>query len=438
MPPEHPDPATPFSEDYYEDSPQIPLLLIDDDPEFRQTLARILTSAGYRVTCAEDGLEGLEQAQRQPFDVVVTAIQIPRLDGVELVEALAERDPYIECILLASVSDLERIILAAEVGNVYNHYWKPLDNLGDLLRGIARALERREMRLSNARLLTELRDTREELRGLCSRLEQLDKVAALGHMTTAVAHDLERPLTSLLGYAQYLRTRLERAEGEPLTAAQVDRVLEYMREMERGIHRCRETVEGIRDYTRVHEEPPGPVDVYEALDEALALVRHTLEAQGIGLCLNLMSSPPPVLANPRRLQQVLLSVLLNAQQAIGKSGGTITVTTRAITDEQGREAGLRVQIADTGPGIAPGVLPHIFDPFFTTRPQSESLGLGLTIARNILRAWRGEVRVESAPEQGTVVILNLPLCVDMVVPLNGDAMEWPEARGGDSGAQWAA
>lgn len=437
MPPENSGSTVPFSELYYEDSPQIPLLLVDDDPEFRQSLAGILTAGGYRVTCAEDGLEGLEQAHRQRFAIVVCAINLPRMDGVELVEALAEIDPYSECIVLASVPDLERIILASEVGNVFNHYWKPLDNFGDLLRGVARALERREMRLSNAHLLTELRDTREELRGLCSRLEQLDKVAALGQMTMTVAHDLESPLTSLLGYAQYLRTRLERAEGEPLTADQVDRVLEYMREMERGIHRCRETVEGIRDYTRVHEEPPGPVDVHEALDEALALVRHALAAEGIGLCLNLMTSPPPVLANPRRLQQVLLSVLLNAQQALGKSGGTITVTTQPITEEQGREVGLRLQIADTGPGIAPGILPHIFDPFFTTRPQSESLGLGLTIARNILRAWCGEVRVESAPEKGTIVTLNLPLCVDMVVPLNLDGAEWPETRD-DSAAQWAA
>jgi signal transduction histidine kinase len=423
MSPATPLPAPPDFDSTAEES-SIPLLLVDDDPLLRQMLGNALTIGGYQVTWAEDGLDGLEQAQRGHFPVVVTDMEMPRMDGRELVAALADLDPHIECLLLAEPQDLERIIQASENGNVYNHFWKPLDNLGDLMRGIARALERRELRLAKAHLFTELRDTREELHGLCSRLEQLDKVAALGHMAAAVARDLESPMISLLGYAQYLRARLERKDSEPLTVEQVDRILEYMREMEGGIRKCHSAVAGILDYTRVHEEPPEPLNVHEILGEALALMQHSLETQGASLCLNLTPSPPPVMANPRRLQQALLSVLLNAQQAVGTSGGTVTVTTDCLADDQGRATSVRIRVADTGVGIAPGVLPHVFDAFFTTRPHNENLGLGLTIARNIVRAWRGNIRLESAPSKGTTVFLTLPVCTEMAVPLDRQGIDW--------------
>ncbi|HZO91161.1 MAG TPA: ATP-binding protein [Chthonomonadaceae bacterium] len=408
---------TPRSQDL-DDTPRIPLLLADDDPLLRQALASALTAGGYCVTCAGDGLEALELAQREHFALVVADMEMPHMNGVELVAALEELDPSIECILLSGIDNLERIVLAAEMGNVYNHFWKPLENFGDLVRAVARALERRELRRSQARLLSELRDTREELSALCGHLEQLDKVAALGHMTAAVVRDLESPLMGLLNYAQYLRARLERDQEAPLTAEQADRILDYLRGMERGIRQCHRAVEGILDYTRIHEEPPGPVHLHETLGEALELIQSGMEAQGASLALHLADSLPPVLANPRRLQQALLSVLLNSQQAVGKSGGVVAVTTEALTDETGRAMGVCVRVSDTGPGIAPAVMPYIFDPFFTTRPRPGSLGLGLTIARNIVRSWHGDIRVESAPGKGTVVSLTLPACMEMAVPLD--------------------
>jgi signal transduction histidine kinase len=137
-----------------------------------------------------------------------------------------------------------------------------------------------------------------------------------------------------------------------------------------------------------------------------------------------MPSVPPILANPYRLRQALYSLLLNAQQAIGRAGGTITVTTEGVANDQGRLTALRVLVADTGAGIAPGVLPHVFDPFFTTRPRSENLGLGLTIARNIVRAWRGNIRLESRPGQGTTVLMTLPACDEMAVPLESGSADW--------------
>ncbi len=388
---------------------QLPLLLAESDPQTRRVLARLFSAGGYDVTCVEDGVDALERARSHAFSLVVLNLELPRLNGVALAGALADHDPYLECVLLANKNDLARVIEASEAGNVYNHFWLPIADPGDLLRSAARALERRDLRLKQAALLAEARDARQELTALCQRLEQLDKVAALGQMTGAVAQDLDSPLNALLAYAQYLRARLEREVDAALTPEQVARVLDYMREMEVGVRKCQRTVKGVLEFTRVHDAPPGPVVLPDVIASALELVRHSLEAREIYVRLQMPPGLPPLLANPSRLQQVLLNIVLNAQQAIGTGGGVITIV--ADCDESpDAKASVRVRIADSGPGIAPGALGHVFDPFFTTRPRHENLGLGLTIVRSILREWRGDVRVTSAPGQGATVTLTLPAC----------------------------
>lgn len=413
-----PDADDPF--DYEETEPLHPLLVVDDEKHLCDLLATIFTAGGYDVTCAEDGEEALEFAKQQRFPVVVTDLEMPRMDGIELVHALAELDPYTECILLSGSENLPRIIQASESGNVFNHFWKPLQEMGDLVRAVARALERRELRLSNAHLLSELRDTRFELHALSGRLEQLDKVAALGQMTGAVAQDMESPLKSLLAYAEYLRARLRRDKDEPLTPEQANRVLDYLQEMETSIQVCYRTVQGVLDYTQVHDAPPQPTDLHNVLAESVEFLRYTLEAQGVRLSLQFADELPPVRANRRRLQQALINLFLNAQQALGKGGGVITVATEHTTDSEAE--GVRIRISDTGPGIAPGVLPHIFDPFFTTRPHTRNLGVGLTIARNIVREWRGDLTIESAPGKGVVATLTLPTCGNTVICLPNESL----------------
>lgn len=397
--------------------PDVPLLLATPDSRLRRALAKALTAGGYQVTCAEDGIETLELARDGRFAVAVADMDLPRLDGSRLASELLDVDPYLEIVLLAEPADLPRVIDAADVGNVFNHFWKPVRDLGDVARMVARALDRRELRRVNAYLLGEARDCRSELRGLHNKLEQLDKVTALGHMTSAVARDLERPMVSLLGYAKYLRSRLERPDGATLTPEQVDRVIEYMQEMEIGLRRCYDAVQGMRDYSQTHLEPPGPIDAHSALAEAIGLVQHNLGVQGTELVVRLAEATPLVIGNPRRLQQAVLNVLVNAQQAL-KSGGKITVETEVLLDDKGMEIGLALRVSDSGPGVPPSVLPYVFDPFYTTHAASENLGLGLTIARSIVRGWNGDVDVESASEGGTVVTFMLPLCAEVVVPVS--------------------
>ncbi len=406
------------------------VVLATADPRIRRSLARALTSAGYEVTCAEDGVEALDAIRRRTPEIVVTDLEMPRLDGVGLVSELAALDPYVECLLLAAPADIDRVVEAHEMGTVFNHYWKPVQAVDELIRGAARAIERRSLRLSEARLLAELRESREKIGFFHSRLEQLDKVTALGHMVTTVSRELESPMIGLLGYAQYLRARLERSGSEPLTAEQVDRVIEYMTEMEQGVRKCYSTVRSVREYSSEQSPLSGPTNVHEVLDSALSLVRPSLEAQDIQVDLELTNDLPVVLAHPRRLQQALLSILVNAQQAMTRSGGAIVVATDVMEGKSG-VPGVRIQVSDTGAGIPGCVMPHIFDTFFSTRSRSDGLGLGLTIARSMVESWHGSIQVESVFGEGTIVTIWLPICADMVAnPVEQDDRR--EADDGDS------
>ena len=390
----------------------VPLLLALSDARMRRILAVVFSAAGYDVTCAEESREALELLARRSFPVLITEWEAPNGGGLALAEALAERDEFAETILLACPENAPKIVDAVDSGLFYNHFWKPLHDAGDLVRCAGRALERREMRTRQARLLTELREAREENRVYCARLEQLDKVAALGQMTESVAQSLHAPLSNLRAYAQYLNARLQKQGAEPLSTEQTARIQDYLFDMERGAERCHSTVAQVLDYTRIHDEPAMPTDLMTALDEALALLRDGIEAQGITLRLEIAPELPPILANSRRLQQALINLLRNAQQALGASGGIIAVT--AEMAEDGESVLLRIE--DNGPGIAPDALPHLFTPFFSTRSRQESLGLGLTIARSMAREWDGELRVSSAPGRGATAELTLTLCAEITVP----------------------
>ena len=389
-----------------------PLLLALSDSRMRRVLAAVFSAAGYNVSCATEGREAAELAARQNFPILITEWELPNGGGMELAEALTERDALAETVLLACPENAPKLVEALDCGLFYNHFWKPLRDAGDLIRCVGRAMERREMRTRQARLLTELRDATAENRAYCARLEQLDKVAALGQMTESVAQNLRAPLANLRAYAQYLNARLQKQGAEPLTAEQMARVQDYLRDMERGAERCDSAVAQVMDYTRIHDEPPTPTCLTAALDESLALLRDGIEAQGITLRLEMATILPPVLANSRRLQQAIINLISNARQALGNGGGVIAVTAELADDNET----LTLRVEDNGPGIAADALPHIFTPFFTTHSRRENLGLGLTIARSIAREWNGDLKVSSAPGRGVTAALTLPLCAEITVP----------------------
>ena len=293
------------------------------------------------------------------------------------------------------------------------------------IEDLSRSLE------DKVRVRTEqLRTTNEELRSAYRDLQatqlqliQREKMASVGQLVAGVAHELNNPIgfissnvTTLADFVQRLRAMLESYQEAALPDAdrsridarrqelKVDYALKYLDAMIAGIRegadRTRKIVGDLRVFARTSDDVWQPVDLHEELDSSLTLLNHLLKDRVT--VVRKYGSLGPVECVRSQIDQVFLNVLANAAQAI-PGPGTITIETR-------REGPMAViDIADTGPGMAPETIRRVFDPFFTTKPVGEGTGLGLSISYEIVTKHGGEIRAQSPSAGGAVFTIRLPV-----------------------------
>ena len=238
---------------------------------------------------------------------------------------------------------------------------------------------------------------------------QSERLAAMGQMIGGFAHELNNPLTTILGMAELLQ------EGG---------VTETGRKQVTVLHqqarRAAEIVQNLQYFAR----PPAPgrsqVDLNELVQRTVTLQSYPLRKSNITVDFLPEASLPAVVADPNQLMQVFLNLLLNAEQAIreGREKGTIRVrlgrgnpgsgVSGASGNTVTNTGSVWIVFQDDGPGIAPENLPHIFDPFFTTKRPGRGTGLGLSICKTVLREHGGNIEAASAPGGGAVFTLTLP------------------------------
>jgi len=222
---------------------------------------------------------------------------------------------------------------------------------------------------------------------------QTTRLASLGFMVAGVSHELSNPLAAIYSMVQILQSNRNVAPdalemGLANIAANVKRMLEVSRRLV--------------GFSRVGDEPRAPFPIDEAVDEAIAVLRHDPSFGQIEL--DRRSDPNAlVLGNQGQVQQVFFNVLLNAIQAMEGQGQLSVVTRRA------RDRGIEVMVRDSGPGIPAHVLPRIFEPFYTTKPAGRGTGLGLAISNEIAHEHGGTIRVENAPDTGACFFVQIPL-----------------------------
>jgi two-component system, NtrC family, sensor kinase len=247
--------------------------------------------------------------------------------------------------------------------------------------------------VAEAALVLTIRETTDDT-VMRERLIQSEKMASLGQLVSGVAHELNNPLTGILGFAQLLVAR-------PLDGEARRDVEAITGEAERAS----KIVQNLLSFARRRRSQKTEVDINELIERVLGLQAHELSAHDIALQLNLESGLPPCVADPNEMQQVLLNLVTNARQAIAAAAprGVISVGTSLARGK------LRIRITDDGPGIAPEHVRRVFDPFFTTKPVGEGTGLGLTISYGIVEEHRGHINVESRPGKGTTFTIDLPV-----------------------------
>ena len=216
---------------------------------------------------------------------------------------------------------------------------------------------------------------------------QSGKMAAVGTLTSGIAHELNNPLNNIGITTEAL------IEGYGGYSS--DERLKMLDQIYTQVERASGTVRNLLDFTRKEQSVFTSVSIPAILNSTARLVGNELKLGGIELSLDLEDELPEIKGNPRNLQQVFLNLFLNAIQAMPK-GGRLDI--RALTDEDGF---LRVDVSDTGVGIPAEQVEKIFEPFFTTKDPGKGTGLGLSVAFATIEAHQGRITVESEVDKGT-------------------------------------
>jgi two-component system NtrC family sensor kinase len=261
-----------------------------------------------------------------------------------------------------------------------------------------------ELALANTRLMA----TVDQLKSTQAQLLQSEKLSAIGQLVAGVAHELNNPLTSVIGYAQILEGELldSNAEAGMRSAPQL---AQDMRRIAEESERAARIVRNLLAFARRQTAARAPHDVTDLCTRVLALRAYELRLNGVELTTEFPPSLPRVVADGGQLQQALLNLVLNAEQAM-RSRPVRKLMVGARHDEAA--ATVELFVSDSGHGIDTANLSRIFDPFFTTRDVGEGTGLGLSICYGIVRDHGGYIRVDSKVQVGTTFVIALPTCLE--------------------------
>ena len=232
-----------------------------------------------------------------------------------------------------------------------------------------------------------------EKRHLQDQLIQSEKMSAIGQLIAGIAHDLNNPLASVVGFADFLA---ESGDVPPALA-------EPLRVIRQEAERAATIVKNLLSFARRQEGERHPQPLQPLLESVLALLKNEMIALKVETALFVEPNIPDIEMNPNQIKQVFVNLLNNAAQAIASTGrnGHITVTAKRWLD------GVAVSVADDGPGIPEELLPRVFEPFFTTKTEGEGTGLGLSICQGIIKEHGGRITLESSPGVGATFTVEL-------------------------------
>ncbi|MFG1376811.1 PAS domain S-box protein [Xanthobacter autotrophicus] len=244
----------------------------------------------------------------------------------------------------------------------------------------------------------------EEIKRQRNALHQKEKLAALGSLLAGVAHELNNPLSVVTGQTMLLREQvLKEAKGLP----SLEKVVQRCDRIETAAHRCARIVRSFLDMARQREAERRATNLADVAREAVELLGYNMRASGVKVVLTIEPGLPRLMLDAGQIHQVLLNLLVNAQQALEETAGDRRVTVSVASDAD--RGAVMIKVADNGPGIAENIRSRIFDPFFTTKPQGVGTGIGLAVSRGLIEAHGGTLELGAGPDGGAQFTIQLPL-----------------------------
>ena len=313
---------------------------------------------------------------------------------------------------LAAVSLLGVLISALVVWFLVKRFIHPLRELADSAEAVGRGDFTRRIEvasndecgdLANAfnGMTANLQSSRAELetavdtlKSTQAQLIQSEKLSAVGQFVAGVAHELNNPLTAVIGFSDLLSKTSTDAK-----------IIPHLELISKSALRCHKIVQNLLGFARQHPPERKLVHVNASIESVLEIMAYDFRTSNISIIRDLKASLPPTLGDAHQLQQVFVNILGNARQAIQAVRQDGQIIVRTFTDGKT----ITVEFADNGPGIRPENLPKIFDPFFTTKAVGKGTGLGLSLSYGIIKEHGGRITVQSIHGQGATFTIELPV-----------------------------
>ncbi len=238
---------------------------------------------------------------------------------------------------------------------------------------------------------------------LQQQLIQSEKLSAIGELISGIAHELNNPLTGVMGYSQLLQLRKDLD----------DRAKENLLKINNLALRCQKIVQNLLSFARKQKPERTLSDLNEILEKTVELRSYELQVNNIEITRDLDRNLPKTIADAHQLQQVFLNVLTNAEQAMLEAHGKGHLTIRTHTDAQNTR--IVVEVTDDGPGIPESYLTRIFDPFFTTKEVGKGTGLGLSLSYGMIKEHGGNIYARSRLGEGSTFFIELPIITRLQV-----------------------
>jgi len=266
----------------------------------------------------------------------------------------------------------------------------------------------RPIEIAGTRLdITARRRASEDLKREREGLAQNEKLAEMGALLAGVAHELNNPLTVVMGHAELLVG----AAGEGPLATRAEKIAQ-------AAERCVRIVRNFLALARQHPQERQRVALDQVVREAVELLAYSLRIDDVEVTLDLAGDLPPLWADPHQLHQVVVNLVTNAHHAMRETSPPRRLTLSARADSA--RARVFLHVADTGPGIPPEIEARIFEPFFSTKPPGQGTGLGLALCRGMVENHGGAISVKSRPGRGAVFVVELPVGA----PHQGEPDRW--------------
>ena len=361
------------------------ILVVEDDRAVQDTLGQVLEEEGYEVSRASDGREALSRLTEDLApDLILLDLRMPVMDGWSFRNAQRKDSQMAPIPVVAMSADATS---RAQAISAEAFLRKPLD-LEDLLATVRRILDE------------------DEAKRRSDHRKMVERMASLGRIAAGVGHEINNPLAFALMNVAMASERLARiassreATRALLPGASVQEAVELAAMLDDsliGLERIRVIVRNLQRLALRADEKHEPMNIEKVLDESIVVALNHIQHRA--RLSKQYAQVPLVEGSASALGQVFLNLLVNAAQAIpaGNAFGNVITVATSFDDTS-----VTVEIADTGVGIAPDVLPRVFDPFFTTKAADEGTGLGLSMCQRIVADHGGRLSIESEVGRGTV------------------------------------